>query len=233
MPRIITTACGDLTGDGTPETIRLTGVQRTGSAAWEKIRLEIVDGASGRLTRLGLAQDIGYEPQLFVGNMTGRGWNDVMVSIASGGSGGVTDYTIFAFMDGVYRQVFSSEEYYASADYRVTYQDQYVVAAESLANNMAYLIDISGRDEEYLLEIYDENGRLRQPREGFVDPVSLLIAADINRDGVLELMAWQRISGLYHADALGDFISTLAWNGRRFAMTGQTVGIIGMERQSQ
>ena len=51
--------------------------------------------------------------------------------------------------------------------------------------------------------------------------------ADVNRDGLLELVAWQRISGLYHADALGDFIGTLAWNGRAFALTTQTVGILG------
>ena len=52
-------------------------------------------------------------------------------------------------------------------------------------------------------------------------------------DGVLELMAWQRISGLYHADALGDFISTLAWDGRRFALSGQPVGILGPSRAAR
>ncbi|MFR2496485.1 MAG: VCBS repeat-containing protein, partial [Christensenellales bacterium] len=75
--------------------------------------------------------------------------------------------------------------------------------------------------------LYDENGRLKREQEGFVDPVSLLYPADVNRDGLLELVAWQRISGLYHADALGDFIGTLAWNGRAFALTTQTVGILG------
>lgn len=233
MPRIITTACGDLTGDGAREIIRLTGSQPAHSVAWRNIRLEIMDGASGKVTRLGLAPDTGYEPQLFLGDMTGRGRSDVMVSIASGGSGGIVDSTIFAYMDGAYRQIFSTEEYYAAADYRVMYQDHYTVLAESLLNHTAYLIDLSGRDEEYLSEIYDENGILREPREGFVDPVSLLVAADIDRDGVLELMAWQRISGLYHADALGDFISTLAWDGQRFAMIGQTVGIMGMEMMRQ
>ena len=58
--------------------------------------------------------------------------------------------------------------------------------------------------------------------------MSLLYPADVNRDGLLELVAWQKISGLYHADALGDFITTLAWNGRAFAPTTQTVGIFGV-----
>lgn len=227
MPKIITTACGDLTGDGVPETVYLTGVQRAGSVAWQQIQLEIQDGASGRLVQLPLAQDAGYAPQLFIGSMTGPGRNDLMVSIDSGGSGGITDYTIYAFEDEAYRQVFSTEEFYASAEYRVKFLDHYVVQAESLGNSMVYLIDLSGRDAAYLSDIYDADGRLRQPQEGFVDPVSLLVPADLNRDGVLELMVWQRISGLYHADALGDFITTLAWNGQQFATIGQTVGILG------
>lgn len=230
MPKTIATARGDLTGDGAQETIYLTGVQRTGSAAWQRMRLEIVDGATGRATQLPLAQDMGYDPQLFVGPMLGQGRSDLMVSVDSGGSGGITEYAIYAFVDGAYRRVFDTEEYNASAEYEVTYQDQYVVRAESMGGERVYLIDISGREEAYLAEIYDEDGMLRQPREGFVDPVSLLVPADINRDGVLELLVWQRISGLYHADALGDFITTLAWDGRRFATIGQTVGIMGMKR---
>jgi len=231
MAKIIATAYGDLTGDGVRETVYLTGTRRTGSAAWQDIQLEILDGASGRITRRSLAQDAGYEPRLFLGPLTDRGRSDVMVSVDSGGSGGIASYTIFAYMDGAYRRVFDTEAYNAASDYTVTYQDQYVVRA--LSRDMAYLIDISDRDAAYLSEIYDENGVLRQPREGWVDPVSLLVPADIDGDGVLELMAWQRISGLYHADALGDFISTLAWDGRRFALSGQTVGIVGTSREAR
>lgn len=231
MAKIIAAAYGDLTGDGVQDTAYLTGTRRTGSAAWQDIRLEIVDGASGKLTRLALAPDTGYEPRLFIGSMTARGRGDVLVSVDSGGSGGIASYAIFAYMDGAYRRVFDTEAYNAASDYSVTFQDQYVVRAQSPGT--VYLIDISGRDEAYLSEIYDENGALRQPQAGWVDPVSLLIPADIDGDGVLELMAWQRISGLYHADALGDFINTLAWDGQRFALSGQTVGILGTSRASR
>ena len=136
-------------------------------------------------------------------------------------------YSVVAYQNGAYQTVFDSEQYAKRMRYRVQYLDQYVVRAESENTGMAYFIDLAGKDGDYLAQLYDENGVLRQPQTGFVDPVSLLYPADVNRDGLLELVAWQRISGLYHADALGDFIGTLAWNGRAFALTTQTVGILG------
>ena len=126
--------------------------------------------------------------------------------------------------------MFDSEQYAKRMRYRVQYLDQYVVRAESENTGMAYFIDLAGKDGDYLAQLYDENGVLRQPQTGFVDPVSLLYPADVNRDGLLELVAWQKLSGLYHADALGDFITTLAWNGRAFAPTTQTVGILGYSK---
>ncbi len=111
------------------------------------------------------------------------------------------------------------------------YLDQYAVRAESENTGMAYFIDLAGKDGDYLAQLYDENGEAQAARRtGFVDPVSLLYPADVNRDGLLELVTWQKISGLYHADALGDFITTLAWNGRAFAPTTQTVGILGYSK---
>lgn len=92
---------------------------------------------------------------------------------------------------------------------------------------MAYFIDLAGKDSDYLAQLYDENGRLKREQEGFCRSREPALSGRRDRDGLLELVAWQRISGLYHADALGDFIGTLAWNGRAFALTTQTVGILG------
>ncbi|MDO5298327.1 MAG: VCBS repeat-containing protein [Clostridia bacterium] len=231
MRRRIAVAQGDLTGDGMVETVLLTGTQQAGSAAWQQIALEIEDGASKRRVRLLLPQDVGYDPQITLGNMSGRDKSDVLISIDSGGSGGIGYYTVYSYMNGMYRIIFDSESYNAALPYRVVFLENYVVRAESLANGMIYLIDISGRDEEYLRGIYNADGTLRREQSGFVDPLSLLYPADVNRDGVLELVAWQRISGLYHADGLGDFINTLTWTGQQFALSGQTVGIFGESRQ--
>lgn len=229
MVKRIAQAQGDLTGDGREETVTLWGVRQEGGALWRQIHLIIEDGALGQATRLDLPQNAGYEPRLFLGNMTSRARQDVLVSMDSGGNGGVGLYALYRWDGAQYNLVFDSEAYNAALTYSIRYVDQYAVRAESLQNRMAYLIDIADRGNGYLREIYWEDGALREEIEGFVDPLSLLYPADVNRDGLLELIAWQRISGLYHADALGDFINTLAWNGRQFALTGQTVGVFGTD----
>ena len=153
------------------------------------------------------------DPQLVLGSMTARDRVDALIALETGSSGAVGLYSVVAYQNGAYQTVFDSEQYAKRMRYRVQYLDQYVVRAESENTGMAYFIDLAGKDGDYLAQLYDENGVLRQPQTGFVDPVSLLYPADVNRDGLLELVAWQKISRLYHADALGDFITTLAWNG--------------------
>lgn len=227
MRKRIATARGDLTGDGAPESLILSGEQSAGSAYWQNIELEITDGRTGRTARVPLAHDGGYDPQLVLGSMTARDRVDALIALETGSSGAVGLYSVVAYQNGAYQTVFDSEQYAKRMRYRVQYLDQYVVRAESENTGMAYFIDLAGKDGDYLAQLYDENGVLRQPQTGFVDPVSLLYPADVNRDGLLELVAWQKISGLYHADALGDFITTLAWNGRAFTPTTQTVGILG------
>ena len=233
MRKRIASARGDLTGDGAAETLILSGEQSAGSAYWQNIELEITDGRTGRTARVPLAHDGGYDPQLVLGSMTARDRVDALIALETGSSGAVGLYSVVAYQNGAYQTVFDSEQYAKRMRYRVQYLDQYVVRAESENTGMAYFIDLAGKDGDYLAQLYDENGVLRQPQMGFVDPVSLLYPADVNRDGLLELVAWQKISGLYHADALGDFITTLAWNGRAFAPTTQTVGILGYSKFSE
>lgn len=233
MRKRIATARGDLTGDGAPESLFLSGEQSAGSAYWQNIELEITDGRTGRTARVPLAHDGGYDPQLVLGSMTARDRVDALIALETGSSGAVGLYSVVAYQNGAYQTVFDSEQYAKRMRYRVQYLDQYVVRAESENTGMAYFIDLAGKDGDYLAQLYDENGVLRQPQTGFVDPVSLLYPADVNRDGLLELVAWQKISGLYHADALGDFITTLAWNGRAFTPTTQTVGILGYSKFSE
>ena len=85
--RTITQARGDVTGDGIPDRVWLSGYQETEGGMWQGIQLRIQDGASCRETRLSLPEDTGYNPRLTLCPLTGRDRMDILTSVDSGGSG--------------------------------------------------------------------------------------------------------------------------------------------------
>jgi hypothetical protein len=103
--------------------------------------------------------------------------------------------------------------------------DNYKVEILSKKNNEKYIIDISSRDKAYLDEIYDENGKLKAPISGFVNPLSGLYPVDFDGNGVYELLAYQKIAGRYNADSLGYVLNTLKWKDNRFKLDNQYVAI--------
>jgi hypothetical protein len=123
--------------------------------------------------------------------------------------------------------LFDFSVYNEQFQYDVNYQDNYKVKVVSKINNLTYLIDISLRDPEYLSEIYNANGKLKSPIEGFVNPLSGLYPVDFDSNGVYELLAYQKIAGRYNADALGYVLNTLAWKNDRFVLQNQNVAIGG------
>lgn len=125
--------------------------------------------------------------------------------------------------------MFDFEQYNQLNQYTVTYLNQYKISVQSLATGQTYLIDISGRGADYLSRIYNEDGMLKEPITGMADGVSGFYPVDMDRDGVYEVQAYQKISGLYHADSFGYVINTLQWDGQKFAIWQQWMAIFGNE----
>ncbi|HHT93129.1 MAG TPA: VCBS repeat-containing protein [Clostridiaceae bacterium] len=224
---IITTVKGDVTGDGILDTISLVGVFTQDSIYLRNITLSVQDGMTGAIRNVPLRVDSGFGPTITLFDFMGNGVPDILISIASGGSGGIIFYYVYSFMNFMPRLMFDFEEYDEKYKYTVIYLDYYKVEVTSLYNNERYLIDISNRGIDYLSEIYDEAGRLKEPIEGFVDPLSGLFPIDFESDGKYELFGFQGISGRYHADRLGYINNTLSWRNGEFKLTRQQVAIFG------
>lgn len=200
----------------------LSGIQREDSVAWTEIRLTFENGAPQELP---VPEDAGYQPRLWIGSLTGAGKRDILLSIDSGGSGAIGYYTVYADQGDGYALVFCSDAY--QPRYVITYENGRRVRADSLENGRTYLIDLSDLDRTYLDALYDANGRLKAPRSGDVNPLSALLPIDPDGDGVYDLLGFQRITGLYNADGLGDFMNQLSWRTGAFALVNQWVGIFG------
>lgn len=224
-------AIGDVTGDSQADQVYLIGTKTSDSPLNSNITLVIEDGMTRESNSISLPINVGYQPSLFLGDMTGDGIHDILISIATGGSGGTYHYFIFSYVNRSAKLIFNSVDYNDQYQYTVNFQDGYKVKVTSLNNKRKYLIDLTYRDPSYLKEIYRKNGELRQPIEGWVDPISGLFPVDYASDHIYELLAYQQVAGRYHADSLGFIQNILKWDKvkERFVMDRQYLAIHGSD----
>jgi len=228
---IVSFARGDVNGDMLPDNVYLTGKKTMDSPFVQNITLVIQGGLKGGFESIQLKENVGYNPTLFLGDFTGDGINDILIGVASGGSGGIMYYYIYSFIGNAPKLLFDFEVYNAQYQYEINYLDNFKVEVISKINNATYIIDISYKDSEYLNEIYYENGELKEPISGFVNPLSGLYPVDFDSNGVYELLTYQKIAGRYNADSLGYVQNILSWNGSEFALYNQNVAIFGASSQ--
>jgi hypothetical protein len=233
QPEIVSGAYGDVNGDGTADYVYLTAVKSAdpSSPYVEQITLNIQDGLTRKIHAIPLGEsgNSGYQPTVFLGDFTGDGIMDILISIESGGSGAFTYNYIYSFVNNQARKLFDFDQYNELNQYTVTYLDQYKISVKSLATGQSYLIAIDGRGADYLSQIYNEDGTLIKPITGMADGVSGFYPVDMDHDGVFEIQAYQKISGLYHADSFGYVINTLKWDGQKFAIWQQWLAVFGTQ----
>lgn len=224
-PNIVSFARGDINGDRIPDNVYLTGIKTPDSPFTQNITLVIQDGRTGRFVWIPLSENAGYNPRLFLGEFTGDGISDILISIDSGGSGAIMYHYIYSFVNNTPKLLFDFNAYNEEYKYEVTYKNNYRVEVVSINNERKYIIDISNKGAEYLNEIYDANGKLKSPISGFVNSLSGLYPVDFDSNDVYELLAYQKIAGRYNADSLGYVLNTLSWKDDQFILANQYVAI--------
>lgn len=226
---IVSYKIGDVTGDGFPDIIYITAEKQSDSPFLRNITLFVKYGRTYQTEKLQLPENAGYNPTIWLGDVTRDGINDIMVTIDSGGSGAIIFSYIYSTQNGRMTNIFDSIQFNEQHPYKVQYANQYKANVFSKDPSKKYILDLQYKGTEYLSEIYDTNGVLKQPIEGWVDPISGLYPIDLARNGNYDLLAMQRIAGRYHADGLGDVENLLSWDGHSFAIVRQSVSIYGQD----
>jgi len=227
LTSVVSFAQGDVNGDGVLDNVYLTGINTPDSPFTQNITLKVQDGRTARVSSVALRENAGYNPTLFLGDFTGNGVRDIMISINTGGSGAIMYHYVYSFLNNKAQLLFDFNQYNEEFKYQVNYQNNYKVDVVSMNNFKRFIIDISQKGTDYLNEIYDQNGILKSPITGFVNPLSGLYPVDFDYNGRYELLAYQKVAGRYNADALGFVMNTLSWKDNKFVLQNQNVAIFG------
>ncbi|WP_408056943.1 VCBS repeat-containing protein [Ureibacillus sinduriensis] len=224
---VIASQVGDVTGDGFLDWVYLVGTKQPDSPYITNVKLMIRDGRTNQVQAITLPESAGYEPTIWLGDLTGNGVKDVFVVMDSGGSGGIILAYVYASLHGRMTKIFDSIQFNEQHSFKVQYANNYKANVYSENPRKKYTLDLQYKGKEYLDEIYNANGTLKQPIEGWVDPPSALYPIDLARNGKYDLLGMQQIAGRFHADGLGYIENLLHWNGREFIIVRQTAAIYG------
>ena len=219
---------GDVNGDGINDIVYLIGNKNVDNSPFiTNISILIKDGKTNEVYEIVLKENVGYNPTLYLYNFTNQNMDDIFVAIDSGGSGGFGYFYIYSFKDNQALKVFDFESFSSKYNYVVIYKDNYLVEVKNNTLKKSFLIDISGRDKDYLNSIYYPNGKLIKNINGLVGDLNNLYPVDIDRNGIEELYALQRVTGLYNADSLGVLETPLIFKDGSFVIfnDNQTLSI--------
>lgn len=214
---ILDVKLGDVTGDGILDKIVLIGdYLEENSPAVKNLQLLITDGNTFAIYKIDIPDVIGYNPTLFLFPFRDSKVNDIFISIASGGSGGFYFVYIYGYEDNKFIKLFGNNEFEQMFKYQVNYVDDYQVEVINDTLQKKFKLDISYKDQDYLDELYHDDGTLKKPTFGDVLGLNQAFPIDIDNDGIFELLTFQRIIGLYNADLLGYLETVLAWKNNQF-----------------
>jgi len=215
---ILDNQIGDVNGDQVPDIVYLVG-EKGESPYYENIKVIVQDGRTKQWYVIPLypRYSMADNPWLFLGKFTNSNTNEIMVNLPVAGSGVPIFYYVISFLNNNAEYILGPEEFMTLTQtlrVEVIYMDNYRVLVKSKRLGQSYILDISSRKEVYEGTVYDKDGKLIKPLEGFVIYQPYLYPFKIDGSVPYKLEAQQDIAGTSHVDQLGSIITYWKYTGQ-------------------
>ena len=137
--------------------------------------------------------------------MNHDGIDDLLISIPTGGSGGISNYFLYTFKDFKLTKIAVPEPLFITSQFLNDYKATMTIDQ----TGETFTFDLQSRKKDYnRLGLYTK-GILNEPRELMVDPYSTLKPILLKEKGdTYGLKGIQQVSGAYHADGIAFVEST-------------------------
>ena len=197
----------DLNGDGSVYDVVLYGVKNFNDSPFVgNICVAIKDSKTETFSVTSIGElNAGYQPELFIGRFTNAKNNAILVSLATGGSGGVTQYSLLTNQDNKPNLLIPQKELNDGLSLETRCLPGFKLKLTNKKTGYITTIDLHQGSMDYVgLGFYNKNGELLKDPMVLIDGFGVLKPEDVNGDGIYELHGIQSISVGFHANRVAN-----------------------------
>lgn len=197
----------DINDDSSEDDVVLIGEKQDNNSPFvQNIRVVVKDGKTEKYSLASIGDfNAGYEPKLFIGCFTGERNQDIFISLATGGSGGIYQYSLLSFKNNQLSPIIPQKELNRGLEFQTKCLPGFILKVADKNTTYTATIDLhKGLAEYKRLGIYNDQGDVLKDPSVLVDGFGVLKPEDINGDGIYELNGIQRISVGYHANSIAN-----------------------------
>lgn len=207
-PEVIAESEVDVSGDGVTDNIVVKGnLLEENEALYKNITIHISD-PNGQKQKIDLED--GFKPSLKFKDLNRDGVRDILVTVSTHGSGGVSDYYLYSTKDFQVNDLTVPDPLVVQSQFLNGYKAKITIEN----NQKTHKFNLKNRSEDYEDTGLYFQGKMNEPTELMVHAYSKLEPVKV-KGKKLGLKGTQQISGAYNADVIGRIESTwLYQNGK-------------------
>lgn len=199
---VLDTKRGNITSKTRTDIVTLYGIKQNSDSDFvEQVEFELYT-SYGNIIKQQIP-DSGYNLQLFIGDFTGDGLEDIMVRGEFGGSGGYAIARIYMYTEGKLIEIFYQDMINEIASCKATYLIDNKIKIDCNESVTSYIGDFYENNHYYHDMIYTREGSIKPDQSPTISELNAAFPIQPTDQSFYDLLLMQRVVGVSNSDNLG------------------------------